>query len=161
MKLISLRVVYDIRNKRNAAHLADGIDPNIQDATLVIGVLDWVLAELIRIYHLVDAGEASRIVDDLIEKKSPIIQDFDGFLKILDPKLKASDCCLVLLYQRGKNGATIDEIRQWVLPKMRANIGRTLDQLVNTKTQLHFDGKRYMITRLGELDVEARLLLSG
>lgn len=26
----ALRVVYDIRNKRDAAHLADGIDPNLQ-----------------------------------------------------------------------------------------------------------------------------------
>src|SRR6266853_3557701 len=45
----SLRVVYDIRNKRDAAHLADGIDPNLQDATIVIAVLDWILAELIRL----------------------------------------------------------------------------------------------------------------
>ena len=32
----AIRVVYDIRNNRDAAHLADGIDPNLQDATLVI-----------------------------------------------------------------------------------------------------------------------------
>ncbi len=56
----SLRLVYDIRNKRDAAHLSDGIDPNLQDATLVIGVLDWVLAEFIRLYHDVPADEASR-----------------------------------------------------------------------------------------------------
>src|SRR5947208_11411421 len=47
----SLRVVYDIRNKRDAAHLGDGIDPNTQDATLVVSVLDWVLAEFIRLVH--------------------------------------------------------------------------------------------------------------
>ena len=31
----ALRVAYDIRNNRDAAHLADGIDPNLQDATIV------------------------------------------------------------------------------------------------------------------------------
>ena len=47
----SLRLVYDIRNKRDTAHLSDGIDPNLQDATLVVTVIDWVLAEFIRLYH--------------------------------------------------------------------------------------------------------------
>src|SRR6202167_5186796 len=32
----ALRVVYDIRNKRDAAHLVDGIDPNLQDVTMVV-----------------------------------------------------------------------------------------------------------------------------
>jgi hypothetical protein len=31
----TFRVIYDIRNKRDAAHLGDGIDPNLQDSTLV------------------------------------------------------------------------------------------------------------------------------
>src|SRR2546425_26603 len=53
----ALRLVYDIRNKRDAAHLADGIDPNLQDATLVVSVIDWVLAEFLRLYHNVTPDE--------------------------------------------------------------------------------------------------------
>ena len=60
------RLVYDIRSKRDAAHLADGIDPNLQDATLVIGVLDWVLAEFVRLHHNVGPDEAQRMVDYLV-----------------------------------------------------------------------------------------------
>src|SRR5437763_8920704 len=40
----TLRLIYDIRNKRDAAHLADGIDPNLQDSSLIVGNMDWVLA---------------------------------------------------------------------------------------------------------------------
>ena len=65
----SLRLVYDIRNKRDAAHLADGIDPNIQDSSVVCGVIDWVLAEFIRLYHDVGPDEASGIVNDIVGKK--------------------------------------------------------------------------------------------
>jgi hypothetical protein len=156
----SLRLVYDIRNKRDAAHLSDGIDPNLQDATLVIGVLDWVLAEFIRLYHNVPADEASRIVDGLVKRAAPVVQDFDGFLKVLNPKLQVSDHCVVLLYQRGEEGATFEELQRWVRPRMRANLKRTLDNLVETKDHAHFDGSRYLITRRGEQHVEEKGLIS-
>jgi hypothetical protein len=55
----ALRVVYDIRNKRDAAHLAEGIDPNQQDATFVAGTLDWILAEFVRLYHAISADDAN------------------------------------------------------------------------------------------------------
>ena len=32
----ALGLVYGIRNKRDAAHLADGIDPSLQDANVVV-----------------------------------------------------------------------------------------------------------------------------
>ena len=113
----SLRLVYEIRNKRDTAHLGDGIDPNIQDATLVIGVVDWVLAEFIRLYHNVSADDASKIVDGIVTRVAPVVQDFAGFLKVLNPKLQASEHCMVLLYQRGEVGAHYNEMEQWVRPK--------------------------------------------
>ncbi|WBL81851.1 hypothetical protein I3J27_16030 [Bradyrhizobium xenonodulans] len=156
----SLRLVYDIRNKRDAAHLADGIDPNLQDAGLVVGILDWVLAEFIRLYHSVSADEASEIVSGIVKRVAPVVQNFDGFLKVLNPDLGASDHCLVLLYQRGDQGATFEEIRGWVRPAMRANLQRTLNSLVEKKDYAHLAGGRdYRITRLGEQYVEAERLI--
>jgi hypothetical protein len=156
----ALRLVYDVRNKRDAAHLADGIDPNLQDATLVVSVVDWVLAEFLRLYHDVSADEASALVNEIVVRSAPLIQDFAGFLKVLNPKLQASDLCLSLLYQRGNNGATFEELKRWVRPPMRGNLRRTLDQLVNEKDLAHFDGKLYLITRLGEQEVERRKLVT-
>ena len=149
-----------IRNKRDTAHLGDGIDPNLQDATLVIGILDWVLAEFIRVYHNVPANAASKIVDGIVKRVSPVVQDFDGFLKVLNPKLQVSDHCSVLLYQRGEDGATYEELDSWVRPKMRKNLGRTLDALVEKKDYAHFDGSHYFITRRGELYVEQKNLIT-
>jgi len=156
----SLRLVYDIRNKRDAAHLADGIDPNLQDATLVVSVVDWVLAEFIRLYHAIPANEASMLVAGIVTRSAPIVQDFAGFQKILNPKLEVSDHCCVLLYQRGDVGATYDELHEWARPTMRANLRRALTALVDKKDHVHFDGERYFITRLGEQHVEAKSLLT-
>lgn len=154
----ALRVVYDIRNNRDAAHLADGIDPNLQDATLVISVLDWVLAEFVRLYHSVSADDAQRIVQNLVGRRAPAVQDFNGFLKVLNPDLPASDHCLLLLYQRGSYGATLDELTTWARPPMRTNLKKTLYRLINDKAFIHSTADRFLITDTGIKEVERRRL---
>jgi hypothetical protein len=155
----AIRVVYDIRNNRDAAHLADGIDPNLQDASLVISNLDWILAEFIRLYHNVSADEARKIIDALVTRKVPVIEDFDGFLKVLNPALVVSRYVLVLLYERGSAGATFAELEKWVRPTMRGNLRRTLTKMVDDKAQLHEnDAGIFKLTKLGRREVEARNL---
>ena len=58
---------------------------------MVVSVLDWVMAELVRLSHNVPADEAQRIVEELVTRQVPAIQDFNGFLKVLRPDLQASD----------------------------------------------------------------------
>lgn len=153
----TLRLIYDVRNKRDVAHLADGIDPNQQDATMVVRNMEWVLAELVRLYHSVSAREAHAIIVELVSKDVPLIQEFDGFPRVLK-QLKASDHFLVLLYWRGSAGATDDELTAWARAQMRANMKRTL-RAMDDKDLIHLKGDRYVLTHLGEDDVEKRKLL--
>lgn len=157
----ALRVVYDIRNKRDAAHLADGIDPNLQDGTLVIAVLDWVLAEMVRLYFDSDPNRAFRIINTIVQYETPLVQDFDGHLKVLDPSLKAGDACLALLYSKGAEGAILDDLKAWVRPSMRTNLRRTLKQLCDVRGLVHFDGARFLLTESGIDYVQGRLLEKG
>jgi hypothetical protein len=154
----AIRVVYDIRNGRDAAHLADGIDPNLQDATLVVTTLDWILAEFTRLYHGVTASEAQQIIDGLVARTVPAVQDFGGFLKILKPSLKVSDYLILLLYERNTLGAPFDELQTWVKPPMRANLRRTLRNLVDDNAFAHEVAGRFFITKLGAAEVERRNL---
>ncbi len=154
----ALRMVYDIRNKRDAAHLADGIDPNVQDATLVVSVLDWTLAEFVRLYHGVSADSAQRIIADLVRKRVPSVQNIDGYLKILNPKLKVSDRVLVLLYERGSERATREELSGWVHQRMRKNLNRTLEHLEHERAFIHSVGNIFQITEAGMREVEDRRL---
>lgn len=154
----ALRVIYDIRNNRDAAHLGDGIDPNLQDATLVATVSDWVLAEFIRLHHGVSADEAQRIVIDLVSRTAPVLQDFEGFLKVLDSELRVGDRVLVLLYQKGAEGASFSDLEAWVHPRSRPNLGQTLERLVDDKSFVHQPGEHCWITQAGEREVEQRRL---
>ncbi len=154
----ALRVIYDVRNNRDAAHLGDGIDPNLQDAILVATVLDWVLAEFVRLYHNVSADEAQKMVESLVTRRAPAVETFGAFLKVLNPGLGVSDVVLLLLYHRGKDGATYNELDSWVRPNMRANLRRTLNRLEHEKVFVHNDGGRYVITQTGMAEVEDRKL---
>lgn len=121
------------------------------------GNMEWVLAELVRLHHNVSATEAHGIIVDLVSKDVPLIQVFDGFPRVLK-QLKASDHFLALLYWRGVEGATLDELRAWARATMRAQIRRTLNGL-DGKDLIHLNGDRYVLTHLGEKDVEERKLL--
>ena len=70
----ALKSIYGIRSKRGIGHTGE-IDANLMDATLVMAVCDWVMAELIRLYHDCSADEAQSIVDRLVKRRVPFIYD--------------------------------------------------------------------------------------
>lgn len=155
----TLRVVYDIRNKRDAAHLADGIDPNLQDASFVFASLDWILAEFIRVAGGVSPADANKLIKEITVSAIPAVENFDGFLKTLRPKLSASERVLLLLYHQSTNGATLEELISWVKPSQRANLRRTVWQLEHNKDFIVEQKPKFLITRAGILEVQKKRLV--
>jgi hypothetical protein len=155
----TLRVVYDIRNKRDAAHLGDGIDPNLQDSTFVSASSDWVLAEFVRIAGGIPPDEAYKLVREITTRRIPAVEDIGGFLKTLRPSLGPSDRVLLLLYHCADNGATDPEIARWLKPTQRRNLLRTLKDLEHEKDLIVLAHGRYQITRRGIHEIERRNLI--
>lgn len=155
----TLRVIYDVRNKRDAAHLGDGIDPNLQDSSLVSASLDWVLAEFIRLAQGLPPDRAFALVKAITIRRIPAVEQFGDFLKTLRPSLGPSDRALLLLYHRADAGATAAELSNWLKPKQRSNLGRTLTQLEHDKDYVVQIGGRYRITRRGIGAIESRHLV--
>jgi hypothetical protein len=154
----TLKLIYDIRNKRDAAHLGDGIDPNLQDATLVVGNMDWVMAELVRLHHAVSADEAQRIIEDLVTKEVPAVQEIDGQPVIL-ADLQARDQALLMLYRAGAAGATLDDLASWLRVTRKDNLRTRLRAMDGDKLVLHHPKSgRYHITDRGVRHVDKRNL---
>lgn len=153
----ALRVIYDIRNKRNTAHLSDGIDPNFQDASIVVAILGWVLAELVRLFHAVSANDAQSMIDALVSRDVPMIQVFDGKPRLLTT-MTASDHVMVMVYWAGAAGVDRKELATWLPKPMRANLIRTLNQL-HDKHLLHVTDPLVRITIPGQRHVESRRLI--
>jgi hypothetical protein len=154
----AIRVVYDIRNKRNTAHLSDGIDPNLQDASLVIGVLDWVLAELVRLYHSVSAAEAQQIIEALVRREVPMIQEFEGKPRILR-SIGHADHLLVLLYWWGDRPIERGIFNSWLPVNVRKNSARVLRGL-HDEFLVHMSEQSIQISQLGLRSVEDRKLIA-
>lgn len=155
----TLRLIYDIRNKRDVAHLGDGIDPNLQDATLVVGNMDWVMAELVRLYHGVSANEAQAIIEDLVTREVPVVQDIAGQPVILK-KLRPRDQALVLLYRAGAAGATLDDLASSLRVNRKDHLKTRLAKLdADLLVLAHPVTDRYYLTAEGIKDVEKRRLM--
>jgi hypothetical protein len=155
----TLRVIYDIRNNRDAAHLADGIDPNLQDSSFVSAAIDWVLAEFVRLAHGVSPDEAFALVKAITVRRVPAVEQFGAFLKTLRPSLGPSDRILLLLYHCAGSGATATELSGWLKPKQRVNLKRTLSQLEHDKDYIVLISGKYQLTRRGILSIETRQLV--
>ena len=151
--------IYGIRSRRGVAHVGGDISPNSSDSAFVMATCDWVVAELIRLYYTSSADEAQRLVDSIGERKVALIQDFGGYLKVLDPSLSVANKILALLYYRGNEGASVSELRSWVRTKSSSHIPTALANLEHKRGYAHRDDSRVYITRTGIAFVENNIPL--
>ncbi|MGN7150852.1 hypothetical protein ACTHQ6_17840 [Arthrobacter sp. SAFR-179] len=154
----AVRVIYDIRNKRNTAHLSDGISPNTQDASLVVSTMGWILAELVRIHHSATAKDAQATIEAIVTREVPMIQVFNGHPRLLKT-LGASDHVLVLLYWAAPDELSKATLADWLPVSMRQNLTRTLKGL-HLKHLVHCSATGSQITILGQREVERKDLIA-
>jgi hypothetical protein len=152
----ALWAVYGVRNRRDVGHIGGDVNPNRADAYFVVALCDWVLAELIRLTFNCSLVEAQGMVDNLVARKVPIIQDFGGFPKILRTDLAIPDRILALAYRSGANGVAIDDLQKWLKPAKPGPVGVAVLRL-DRKAFLHRDGSRCFITLSGIRYVEENM----
>jgi hypothetical protein len=89
--------LYEIRNNRNVGHVGGDVDPNHMDATTVLAVTAWVMAELVRVFHATTVQPAQEIVDSIVERPVPLIWQSGQIKRVLDPDLSLRDQVFVLV----------------------------------------------------------------
>jgi hypothetical protein len=108
-----LIALYEIRNNRGVGHVGGDVDPNHMDATAVLAMSKWLLAELVRIFHDVDTMAAAKVVDAIVERDVPVIWFVNGKRRILDVDLSMREKMLLILYQSRDQIAEKDLI-EWL-----------------------------------------------
>ena len=133
-----LVALYEIRNQRNVGHVGADVDPSHMDATVVLAMVKWILAELIRIFHGTTTDEATRVVESLVERTLPIVWKTASITRVLGSHLGAKERMLALLY--GTNGPI--DAREVVKSIGYSNITqfrRTVARDAHKADLVHFD----------------------
>jgi len=93
----ALLTIYGIRNKRGVGHIAN-VKPNRIDATLILSISKWVLAEVIRLNSTYTFEQTEEIIDEVIERNVEGIWETGSIKRILTSGLKLSEQILILLF---------------------------------------------------------------
>ena len=102
----ALPALYDIRNNRGVGHAGGDVDSNHMDATLVLGMSNWVMAELVRVLHILPIKEAQALVDALADRRIPLVWEGGAMRRGLDPTMKLVDQIMVLVASTGSSVST-------------------------------------------------------
>lgn len=135
----ALKTIYGIRSKRGVGHTGE-VDANLMDATLVMAVCDWVMAELIRLYHDCSADEAQNIVDTLVKRSVPIIYDRDG-IKTLLKQTSYDEATLLFLQYEGEKDIPIGDLCKWVTHPNVTNFRKRILMKLHTEKKIYLDEK--------------------
>ena len=127
-----LPALYEIRNNRGVGHVGGDVDPNHMDATSVVGNANWVMAELVRVFHNVSVDDAQAVVDALVEQRIPIVWEVAGAKRILRTDLQLKDQVLVLLASSA-TGVSVDDLAKWTEYADGAYFRRTLRALHSSR----------------------------
>ena len=104
--------VYDVASNRGSRHDSSDIDANKMDAIAVVQNIAWVLAEMIRLSHkgALKPEDAAEVVDRLMEKRYPDIEEIDGRIYVNRDGLSAPDIALLVLERKYPSRFGRDEL---------------------------------------------------
>lgn len=94
--------IYDVTSNRGGRHDSDDVNANEMDASTILPICSWILAELVRFCAKgsVSVEEAKKIIDSLTERRYPIFEEIDGKIYVDRKKFKsAPECALLILYK--------------------------------------------------------------
>lgn len=155
----TLLSVYEVRNNRGVGHVSGDVDSNEMDATMLFTSSNWIVCELVRIFHQVPLAQAQQTVSALVERRIPEIWEIGDKKRVLSPKLKVRDQTLLLLYSEA-DWVLTERLRDWVEYK---NVTLYRDKILlplHKSRLVEFDKgeSRVKLSPTGALEVEEVIL---
>lgn len=110
----ALCFLYTLRNKRNIGHSGGDVDANKIDSKTIGTLSDWIICELIRIFHNYSLDEAQSIVDIIAIRNLPHVWEVNGRKRVLMSGLSAKQKVLLLTYSQEQDGVLFEDLIDWI-----------------------------------------------
>lgn len=120
----ALVFIYTMRGKRGIGHVGGDIESNLIDMATIVRVSDWIMCELLRVFHSLPLEEAQALLDSLATKDLPLVWAIDGRHRVLQPKMNNKNKVLLLLYSNAYSSALSEELFDWVEHPNMSNFRR-------------------------------------
>jgi len=131
--------LYEVRNNRGVGHAGGDVDPNHMDATVVLSMCNWIMAELVRVLHSLDIREAQELVDILAERQIPLVWQIGDIKRLLDPDLSLRNQVLILLATSASPVET-EKLREWTTYQNKAYFSKLL-RLLDKERLIYLEPK--------------------
>jgi len=118
--------LYTLRNKRGVGHVAGDIDPNHMDASAVIAMTKWIVAEIVRLLNDVTADVAKATVEEITAKMPELVWCVGEKRRVLAKELGYKEQTLLLLHREHPRPVDCRLLFEWTeysrLSSFRTNI---------------------------------------
>ena len=135
----AIYVIYTLRNKRGIGHVGGDVDANEMDTSTMVKLADWVIVELIRIYHNLSIEEAQAIIYSINTKEIPDIWEINGKKRVLIPNLKYKDKTLLLAYNEIDAGIALEDLYAWTEHSNLSMFKRSVIQPLHSEGLIEYD----------------------
>ncbi|MEO8505378.1 MAG: hypothetical protein ABI609_15890 [Acidobacteriota bacterium] len=145
-----------MRGKRGIGHVGGDVEANSIDLATIVRICDWVMCELIRIYHDLPIENAQAIVDSLAAKEVPLVWEVGGKKRVLRPGLNFKQKVLLLLYSQADSAALAEEVFEWSEHPQMAHFRRDVLKPLHATKLIEYDRAEEIVylSPLGISEVE-------
>jgi hypothetical protein len=106
--------MYTLRNKRGIGHVGGDVDANGIDSATMVRSADWVIAELLRVFHSLSLEDAQALVDSIATRNLPLVWEVGGRKRILAGGLDYKEQVLLLLASNPTGeGVLTEDLVDW------------------------------------------------
>lgn len=156
----ALVFIYTLRNKRGIGHVGGDVDANHIDAMTMARACDWVVCELIRVFHKLSLEDAQDLVDSLAQRNIPEIWHVAGKKRILRNGLDFKQQVLLLCYQEPGSAVLSEDLFSWVEYSAYSMFKRAVLRPLHKGRLIEYDkdSEAVTISPLGIKEVEEKIL---